>query len=99
MVSSHSNTPFVDPDQPFKMRWSTLKTIIVLVIGGVAGGVAWAVNIKQAISSQVERSERIESRVKSIEVSVERQTDAMYEQKSKLLLMDQKLDNIARQTR
>lgn len=98
-LSNDSNMPFVDPERPFKMKWSTLKAIITLIVLGVAGGVAWSVSIAQSIKSQAERSERIEVKMKSVEVSVDRQTEAIYEQKTKLLLMDQKLDNIARQTR
>lgn len=78
------------------MKWGTLKAIIGLIIVGVGGGVAWAVNIKQTMTTQAERSERIEVRIQSVETSVGKQTEAMYEQKMNLRLMDQKLDSIAR---
>lgn len=94
--SSDSATPFVDEEQPFKMKWGTLKHIIIACVVGATAVVGYAVNLKLSLTAQGERSERIEVRIKSVEESVGKQTEAMFEQKMNLRLMDQKLDNISR---
>ncbi len=95
-VSTDSRTPFVDEDQPFRMKWGTLKTIIVSCIVGAVAVAGWAINVKMTLSSQDDRSKRIETRIESLETSSKKQTEAMYEQRMDLKLMDQKLDQIAR---
>lgn len=96
-VSNDVDATFgLDEDRRIKMKMGTLKTLIVVVACGVAASVGWAVNLKLSISAQSDRSERIEARITSIESNAREQTNAMFEQKLNLKLMDQKLDNIAR---
>lgn len=92
-----TDTPFqFDEDRSLKMKFSTLRAIVIASILGATAVVGYAVNLKLSLSSQGERSERIEVRIKSVEESVGKQTEAMFEQKMNLRLMDQKLDSIAR---
>ncbi len=92
---SDSNTPFMDEDTPFKMRWSTLKKIVVSCITVAVFASGWAINVKMTLSSQEERAARIEARLESLEGSAREQVSSMYDQKLNLRLIDQKLDNIA----
>ncbi len=94
-VSNDSNTPFMDEDTPFKMRWTTLKKIIVSCIVGAVAVAGWAVNVKMTLSNQEDRAKRIETRIESLEQSAKVQVESMNEQKMNLRLIDQKLDNIA----
>lgn len=92
-----SDAPFsVDPDSRLKMKVSTLKAIIYAALVITAAGVGYAVNLKWAISSQMERSERIEVRINSLEAHSREQTNAMFDQRMNLKLMDQKLDSLVR---
>jgi hypothetical protein len=95
-VSRDSQTPFVDEETPFKMKWGTLKTIIISCVVGAVAVAGWAVNVKMTLSSQEKRTERIEVKIESMEKNSQEQTNAMFEQKMKLMLIDQKLDGIAR---
>lgn len=92
-----TDTPFqIDEDRAIKMKFGTLRAIIIASVCGATAVVGYAVNLKLSLSAQGERSERIEVRINSLEQNAREQTNAMFEQKLNLKLMDQKLDNIAR---
>ncbi len=104
--SVESGTPFIDPEERFKMKFSTLRAIVCIVAAGCIGGTGWAVNMKMSLNKQEERSARIEVQVNALTDSLHeqtkaltKQTDALSEQRFNLKLMDVKLDNITRQTK
>ena len=105
--TNDSGTPFgMDPDKPLKMKFSTLRAIVIVVALACLSGGGWAVNVKMSLNKQDERSSRIEEQVHSLAESVTKQTealtkqtDALTEQRINLIRMDAKLDNITRQTK